>query len=188
MKEKKVQTMRYSDDELRLIKANFAENEDLLMIMRKAFFQFPLDSDEINLLQSRFTDENMTRLMRKTFLPEIQADIPLGQSIDLWMTVEMRDKDPERVMVDLLVRRELITRIEVGLECLKGVIPVDFNPVISYVPNFKGDHLEEFVKVNSRNTYITHVEQQLVQLKLLAGLKDETVEEVKDRLKKDSTK
>ena len=188
MKEKKVQTMRYSDDELRLIKSNFAENEDLLMIMRKAFFQFPLTADEKYILSNRFSDETMTRLMRKTFLPEIQDDIPLGQSIDLWMTVEMRDKDPERVMVDLLVRKELITRLEVGLECLKGVTPLEFNPVISYTPNFAGDHLDEFAKINSRNTYITHVEQQLVQLKLLAGLKDETVEEVKERLKKDSTK
>ena len=187
-KPKKPQTMRYSDDELRMIKANFAENESLLLLMRKAMFQFPMTVEERELLANQFSSEEINKLMRKTFLPEIQEYIPLGQSIDLWMTVEMRDKDPQRVMVDLLVRKELITRLEVGLECLKGVTPLEFNPVITYTPNLTGDHLDEFAKINSRNTYITHVEQQLVQLKLLAGLKEETVEESKERLKKDSAK
>lgn len=188
-KPKKPQTMRYSDDELRMIKANFAENESLLLLMRKAMFQFPMSAEERELLSNQFSSEEINKLMRKTFLPEIQDDIPLGQSIDLWMTVEMRDKDPQRVMVDLLVRKRLIERLETGLECLKGVVPVDFDPVVKYSPNIvMSESYDEYVRVNSRNTYISHIEQQLIQLKLLAGLKEETIEESKERLKKDSAK
>lgn len=188
-KPKKPQTMRYSDDELRMIKSNFAENESLLLLMRKAMFQFPMTAEERELLANQFSSEEINKLMRKTFLPEIQDDIPLGQSIDLWMTVEMRDKDPQRVMVDLLVRKRLIERLETGLECLKGVVPVDFDPVVKYSPNIvMSESYDEYVKVNSRNTYISHIEQQLIQLKLLAGLKEETIEESKERLKKDSAK
>lgn len=188
-KPKKPQTMRYSDDELRMIKSNFAENESLLLLMRKAMFQFPITVEERDLLSNQFSSEEINKLMRKTFLPEIQEDIPLGQSIDLWMTVEMRDKDPLRVMVDLLVRKRLIERLETGLECLKGVVPVDFDPVVQYSPNIvMSESYDEYVKVNSRNTYISHIEQQLIQLKLLAGLKEETIEESKERLKKDSAK
>lgn len=180
--------MRYSDEELRLIKSNFAENESLLLLMRKAMFQFPITPEERELLVSQFGTEEINNLMRKTFLPEIQADIPIGQSIDLWMTVEMRDRDPARVMVDLVTRKSLIKRIEVGLECLKGVTPLDFNPVIEYNLDLNANPLDVYADINSRNTYISHVEQQLIQLKLLAGMKDETVEELKDRLQKDSTK
>lgn len=188
-KPKKPQTMRYSDDELRMIKSNFAENESLLLLMRKAMFQFPMTAEERELLANQFSSEEINKLMRKTFLPEIQDDIPLGQSIDLWMTVEMRDKDPQRVMVDLLVRKRLIERLETGLECLKGVVPVDFDPVVKYSPNIvMSESYDEYVRVNSRNTYISHIEQQLIQLKLLAGLKEETIEESKERLKKDSAK
>lgn len=188
-KPKKPQTMRYSDDELRMIKLNFAENESLLLLMRKAMFQFPMTVEERELLANQFSSEEINKLMRKTFLPEIQENIPIGQSIDLWMTVEMRDKDPQRVMVDLLVRKRLIERLETGLECLKGVVPVDFDPIVKYSPNIvMSESFDEYVKVNSRNTYISHIEQQLIQLKLLAGLKDETIEESKERLKKDSAK
>jgi hypothetical protein len=35
---------------------------------------------------------------------------------------------------------------------------------------------------------ITHIEQQLMQLKMLAGLKEETVEATKERLSKNSNK
>lgn len=104
--------MRITDAELEIIKALFAENEPAL------------------------------KLMRKIFLPELDPTAPIGQNIDLWMTIKVEDMSPE----------------------------------------------EALVNIKARNTLISHVEQQLMQLKTLAGMKKESVEETKNRLLKDSSK
>jgi len=106
------QQMRITDSDLRIIKAAFAENDELL------------------------------KVVRKVFLPEIDPQAPIGQVIDLWMTLKTDDLSAEQIAVNL----------------------------------------------KARNLLITHVEQQLFQLKHLAGMKEETVEQTKGRLGKDSAK
>ncbi len=104
--------MRITDADLSIIKNTFAENDELL------------------------------KVLRKVFLPEITEDTPLGQVIDLWMTVKIEDLTPEQALIN----------------------------------------------IKARNTLITHIEQQLLQLKFLAGMKSETVDQTKERLSKDSSK
>jgi len=45
-KAKQKQTMRYSDEELALIKSVFSENDELLLTIRKVMLQAPLSSRE----------------------------------------------------------------------------------------------------------------------------------------------
>ncbi len=104
--------MRFSDAEISLIKNTFRGNEDLL------------------------------KLLRKCFLPEIQPDAPIGQVIDLWMTIPVEQLTPEQAIVNL----------------------------------------------KARNSLIAHVDQQLMQLKLMSELPEETAEEVLKRLKTNSNK
>lgn len=106
------QQMRFTDGELSLIRNTFQGQEDLL------------------------------RLMRKVFLPELDPKAPLGQMIDLWMTVKVDEMTPEQAVINL----------------------------------------------KARNTLITHIDQQLIQLKLLAETTDITPEEALDKLKKNSNK
>lgn len=104
--------MRITDAELSLIKMTFAENDTLL------------------------------KTLRKIFLPELDPTAPIGQNIDLWMTLKVDDQTPEEVYVNL----------------------------------------------KARNTVIQHIEMCLQQLEILAGMKEESVEETKNRLAKDSSK
>ncbi len=104
--------MRFTDVELKLIQATFKDNESLL------------------------------KLLRKVFLPEFDPNAPLGQMLDLWMTIDITTKDPETAYVHLLARNQLIM----------------------------------------------HLETQLLQLKALANIENETEEEQKARIKKDSSK
>ena len=104
--------MRFSEDELTLIKTTFRGNEKLL------------------------------KLMRKVFLPEYNPYAPLGQNVDLWMTLDLGQLTPQ----------------------------------------------EQSVRIFARNGIITHIEQQLIQLNILAEMKDETPEQTAERQKKDSTK
>lgn len=106
------QQMRFSDADLSLIKNTFANNEELL------------------------------KVLRKVFLPELTADAPIGQNIDLWMTLKIEDLEPEQALIN----------------------------------------------IKARNTVIQHLEMSLMQLSILAGQKEETVDETKKRLAKDSSK
>jgi hypothetical protein len=106
------QQMRITDAELSLIKNTFAGNEELI------------------------------KLLRKLFLPELDPTAPIGQVIDLWMTVSLESQTPEQAIINL----------------------------------------------KARNTLINHIEQQLLQIKVLAGDKNETVEQTKERLQKNSNK
>jgi len=74
--------MRFSDEELNLIKTTFRGNEKLL------------------------------KLMRKVFLPEIDPEAPLGQIVDLWMTTNINNVSPEQAYVNILARNNLILHIE----------------------------------------------------------------------------
>ena len=105
------QEMRITDAEMGVIKATFAENEALL------------------------------KLMRKVFLPEIDVNAPVGNQVDLYMS-------------------------------LKG----------------EGSIEQQLINLQARNMLISHIEMCLLQLKLLSGKKEESVEATKEKLKKDSSK
>lgn len=104
--------MRITDEELELLKSTFANNERLVL------------------------------LMRKIFLPEVDYDAPIGQVIDLYLSLKTEDVTPEQALINL----------------------------------------------KARNTLVTHVESCLLQISMLAGQKEESVEETKERLQKDSTR
>lgn len=81
--------MRFSDDELKVIQATFQNNDDLL------------------------------KLLRKVFLPEIDPTAPIGQVIDLWFTLQIPDQLPaEQAMVLIKARNTLIGHVEFQLQQL----------------------------------------------------------------------
>lgn len=105
--------------------------------------QMRFTQEELDLIKTTFKgNERLLKLLRKVFLPEIDPDAPLGQVIDLWMTVPIQQLTPEQAMVNILARNQLIM----------------------------------------------HIEQQLMQLQILAEGKSETEEEKQERIKKDSAK
>lgn len=99
--------------------------------------------EEMALIRSTFKgNDALLKLMRKVFLPEIDPNAPLGQIVDLWMALNLKDLTSEQAQI----------------------------------------------KIEARNTLILHVEQQLIALKTMSESVDETPEEAKARLKKDSSK
>ena len=99
--------------------------------------------EELKIIKDTFTDNvPLLKLLRKVFLPEYDHKAPLGQTVDLWMTLDLGSLTDQQAMQ----------------------------------------------RIWARNTLITHIEQQLIQLNILAGVKEETAEEKKERERKDSTK
>ena len=79
---KKKQTMAYTDEELSLIKATFKGNEKLL------------------------------KLIRKVFLPPYDPNAPIGQVMDLWLSLPIKEMNPQDAMINMLARNELIVHVE----------------------------------------------------------------------------
>lgn len=122
--------------------------------------------------------------MRKMILPEVSGEIPLGQTIDLWLSVEIKDKDEEEVKSVLESRARLIVNLEKTLQLLS-------QPSLESVNiNIYPDDIKNYSRVDVlvRNSFITSVEHALMQIYILSGMKEETVEQMKERLKKNSSK
>lgn len=82
--------------------------------------QMRVTDEELSLLKNTFADnEVLLKLMRKMFLPELSADAPIGQTIDLWMTIDVKDQSPEEAKVRIMARNELIQHVESQLMQIK---------------------------------------------------------------------
>lgn len=180
MQKDKKQRMRFTDAELETIKVNFAENEELLIAIRKAILGITPTAFESTMLSSLKTNDNLYNLVHKTFIPEITGDEPMNQVIDLWMTVQVDNKDEWVIDALLESRAELISYLKAALSDIRnGTDTKPFNIL---------EQPQGYTRLVTRNTIISHIEMQLNQLFLLAGTKDETAEETIKRLKKDSAK
>lgn len=183
--DKQFQPSRISDEDKRLIRTTFKGNDDALKAIRKTFLQMNLTDTDVKLLAPITTSKEMQRILKTFLLPELDGDIALGLNLDLWMTVELKDKSTAEAYLELAGRDKLLDYLNYGFQRLKepnqqgtGVIE-RFNPI--KVP-------QGLEYVIARNTLINHIEQKLIMLKMWAAEKEETEEETKKRLEKDSVK
>ena len=180
--------MRYTEIELNTIKEVFSENEELLKTIRKIMLQMPLNA--VDLAELEFIRKpNILNVLRKTFLPTLDPDAPLNQIVDLWMTVQLADKEPLDALYQLRARELLINYINQQLKVLedKSKEKIKFGKLINLKkPNAEAGEI--YFKMVARNSIIQHIEMQLNMLYILAGLKEETLEQTQERLKKDSSK
>lgn len=184
----KKRKIRYTDNELGIIKNTFIDNEEVIVLLRKIFLQIPLTDSEISLLSMFRANSDLLKVLRKTFLPTIDVTAPLHQVIDLWMTVDIKEKGLELCELNLVAREILIDYLEQQLSWLED----GKEPKIMFTNLTKIGTRATFYKTVSnfimRNTLLGHIEQQLQQLVLLAGTKDETPEQTLERLARDSTR
>lgn len=190
---KKQQKMRFNDAELSLIKNTFAENEELMKVIRKVFLQMELSATDKKIIVGTFKGKTaLFALMHKTFAPTLDGEAPLHQLIDLWMSLEIKDKSPESALPQFLARQKLIDVLLQQLEALKahseGKKPTEEIEVAKLVGCKGKTDMEAYTDLTARNSLLAHVDMQLSQLTLLAGSKSETVEQTQERLKKNSNK
>ena len=80
--------MRFNDKELSLIKNTFAENDELLKLLRKVFLQVELTEADVKALKPISSNDAVLTLLHKIYAPEIELEAPFGQVIDLWLSVD----------------------------------------------------------------------------------------------------
>ena len=179
--------MRYTDSELAIIKNTFADNEEALMAIRKVFLQLPLDPIDKSFIDSIKDKKDLLAVLQKTFLPKLDGNAPIHQTIDLWMTIDLKDKTPDMLALEVKARGNLIDYLEQCLDVLAGK-QKGGGIVFSSLTDFNKNPEQIYIDLLMRNTLIGHTEMQLNQLLVLAGRKEESVEGTKIRLAKDSAK
>lgn len=184
--EKKEQKMRYNDEELSTIKDLFAENDDLLRVLRKVFLQMPLNAIDLALAEV-FKTPKTSAVLRKAFLPALDPEAPINQITDLWFNVDIASRTPEEAMWHLKARRYVINYLNQQLESLGGKSKqeIRFEDLVSGEGK---DVVDIYSRVIARNDIIKQVEGTLNVFKILAGFKNETLEQTQERLRKDSSK
>lgn len=180
----------YNDRERDLIANTFADNEDLIMAIRKHFLQGELSDSETLLLNSVVKNESLFALLRKTFLPEIDPEAPLGQAIDLWVSIDTKDKLVEDAYLDMKARLIVINYLEQQFYRMtedKDIGDIELKDLIF---NKDKDSETSFVDIIARNTILSHIDGLLNNLRRLAiQIRLElTPEEMSEKLKVDSNK
>lgn len=170
--------MRYSDDELALIRNTFGD-EDLLKDLRK-FFWGDKDARDV------FKEKDVLAVIKKTFLPDLDSDAPISQIVDLWLTLNVKDKNVEDAYPFIVARSRLVKYFTSKINALedKEVQPVTpLNALTSDLDDID----EAYINLIVRSEIIAHIEQQLQQLQILSSM---TMKDLEKKLKeaKNSTK
>lgn len=173
-----VQQGRISPKEKKLLKGVFSANEDLLLLVRDLLLGFELSSDEAKQIETTFKSPELRKLVRKLLLPELERNIPIGQTIDLWMTLQHTERTPFSVSVE--ARHHLIDDLEIALALLT-------NPNSEKVDLWVGGTVDE-AALMARNTFISHIELQMNAIRVLANEPEETEAQEIARITKNSNK
>lgn len=187
----KNQVMRFSDVELNLFKALFALNDDMLFVIRKVLLQIDITETERGSLSKTMNDSVYT-LLKKTFLPELEGDAPLFQLSDMriGLNVDLKGKTPAEAWPLIQVKKLEIEYLEQQFCVLKDIkgnvrTPIKLNELSNL--NLK-DAEKLFINLTTWNYLISYIDGNLQQIKFLAGKTEESVEETKERLAKQSNK
>ena len=186
------QKSRFSEKELGIIKNTFG-NEDLLISIRKALFQVPLNVlDQANI--SSNLSKDVLAVLRKMFLPSLAEELPIAQTVDLFFNeVEMLKSVDSAHAIPLLVARKIsIKYIIQQLDILSGKEiknKIVFDNLLDNIDNSAVNTiagLETYSNVVSRNMIINHTQTVLNNLKVMSSQK--TAEQLEEERKKNSSK
>lgn len=186
MVEKKPQRQsRYTDKELALTNTVFAENYDLLKVLRKAIVQLPLSTVEEQMMRETFKGD-VIDLIKKFFIPEMDGDSSLSNLTDKYF-IHAEDRSLDNVYFDICVNKKKWEYLEQQVDSIGGIEKetIKLDDFVKTEGKKEGDICVDFA---TRSKIIQHVEAVLQAILIIAGKKDETVEQRLKRMEMDSSK
>jgi hypothetical protein len=175
---------RYSDEELELLRNTFRDNEELLKTARKVLFGLEVSETEVSKLRDVMT-EKLHALFIKDLLPHITGNEPIGNVFDMWMTISPEDKSPEAVDILVRSRAEILDLVNRALIRLKKCA-AQKRTLKEF--GILEDIDEQQAQLIARNKFMATVESVLTKFKVFANADKETLQQMKTKQAKDSTK
>lgn len=180
------QLTRYSKKEFEILKSVFSENEALLLTVRNLFLGLEVSEDEKKVIKEVFADKEIRRIMRKFIIPEFDADLPVGMATDIWMSSVdgVKSNTPETLAPIFASQAVYIKMLETALALLEK----PEGKKVKLEVKVSDDAVEMYKQILARNNFVKNIEQTLVMIRIYAGQKTETTDELIERLKKNSSK
>lgn len=177
--------LMFDDKELNLIKAVFAENEELLIAIRKLFFGVDITPAEKDAIKQAFANPEVIRVVRHRTYGLNEFDTPIGQLSEFWMGAEKQIFGASRDTIEQAIKSKAMV-----LEMFETAFKLLENPDgVKVTTKFTVDQ-DDFLGTNliARNLYMQAIETSLANLKMIAGQKNETLEQTLKRIQQDSAK
>lgn len=180
--------MRFDEGEMIAFKNTFADNEELIKTVRRVFLQLELSVEDIAIINTIFKEDALKALISKMFNPVITGQEHLNQVVDLWTTLATKELSPDYVGLTVKSRGILIKYIVQQIDKLFNldyVETIKLNDLIIFDEVYDTDI---YINLVARNSIIQHVEDRLTNILVLAGDKNESVDQTKKRLQQGSAK
>jgi len=189
-KEKRIN--RFTKEEEELIKHTFKDREDLLKTLRKVFLQFPLDAIDLSNLQMNLKSKEVLKVIRRRFLPEIEADLPfsaLTKQVDQFTVIPINQLMPESAASHIKAMDLFRQYMDQQLKILEsGKFTTEPKIKLRELSSTDRDDMDLYLGVFARNQVLEQVEQQLLLLDLKANERELSQDELDDMRRKNSNK
>jgi len=115
-----LQKPRITDEDCEILSV-FKDNPELILALRNLLFGFTLVDKELYIIEDQLDNDAVKAVIRKSILPELQSNIPLGQNIDLWATKDVSEATEESFKLDYKVKELLVGMVETSLKRLDNL-------------------------------------------------------------------
>lgn len=188
------QTMRFNSVELALLKSVFAENDEALFLIRRVLMQAPLSKQDRDWVAT--LPPNVWDVLAKVFIPTMDYDAPLFQAADMYMNLATDLKGlsmPDAKLAwPLIASKDIEVRyMRQQMNVLKDLYaeaPIKLADLMPREGVLESQAEETMIAVKAWAFLLSYIDSNIAQIKTLAGLKAESVEETKKRLAKASNK
>ncbi len=179
----------YTDKEYDLIAQLFADNEKLLMTLRKHFLQGEMTESEQSLIKGFAKNPQAMELLRKTLIPDINPEAPVGQLVDLWVSIDTKNKLCEDAHLEMKAKAIFEDYLYQQFDLLTGK-SADNIRLEDLIYNELKDSETAFIDLQARNTLLVHIDglfHFLMRTAVQTATKL-TPEEMSEKLKADSNR
>jgi len=160
---------RITDEECEILRP-FKDDEELVLALRNLLVGFDLTDKERYTIEDRLDNSEIKRIIKKTLLPQLSPEIPVGQNIDLWMTNDIAEADEDSFELKYRTKALLIELIERGMERLDEVS----------AEGFKLTPSKDLAFLKARIAYINHITIVLNDLIMNAHRSSGTSDKIKN--------
>lgn len=185
----KDQIFIFTKVELGLIKATFADNDELIYAVRNVMLQVPLSPAEQELIKKQITPE-VFGVIKKKLLPDFTGDYPLTQIPDFYATLTQDLKNCSVADMHPLFEAKILEKdyLAQQLSVLAGENTAEVIKLAELHKLEDKDQLTRYVHATARNYLLGYIDPMLRDLKIIAGQKEETPEDQAERMTRSSSK
>ena len=186
MAEQQPRPLMYSEKDIEVIKRTFADNEALLISIRKLFYGQDITKEEKDLIKSIFSNPEVVEVFRRKVYPVQDFNRGLIAFNDFWLDAESQIFGSSRDTVYQTIESKKLIKdmFEKAFNLLTN--PDGEKVSIEYEPMIEADPLG--IKLIARNLYIRAIQTALITVQAIAGKKEESVEDTVKRLSQNSSK